>query len=214
MLIRFAGFRLDCTRRQLEDTDGTSLHLTPKAFNLLRILIDEAPRVVSKHELHERLWPGTFVTDAALTSLVKELRRVLRDHDPAAPLLKTVHSIGYAFAAGTRAIDAPRASDHWLVGSRGRYSLKPGINVVGRAFDADVSLDESGVSRRHARIVVEGDGAFIEDLGSKNGTFVGGLRVCDRVPLCDGDAVGLGGLALTYRRQTSNAATATVAGGE
>ena len=58
------------------------VHLTAKAFDLLALLVDEAPRVVRKAELHERLWPGTFVSEAALGALVKELRRALEDRDP------------------------------------------------------------------------------------------------------------------------------------
>ena len=53
------------------------VHVTPKAFDLLQLLIEQAPRVVEKRELHERLWRGTFVSDATLVGLVKELRRGL-----------------------------------------------------------------------------------------------------------------------------------------
>lgn len=53
--------------------------------------------MVRKTELHSRLWPDSFVSDAALTSLVKELRRVLRDLAGGAPLIKTTHGVGYAF---------------------------------------------------------------------------------------------------------------------
>ena len=81
MTVRFGAFALDSDRRQVTRGD-IEIHLTPKAFDLLALLVDEAPRVVRKSELHERLWPGTLVSDAALVALVKELRRALEDHAP------------------------------------------------------------------------------------------------------------------------------------
>jgi DNA-binding winged helix-turn-helix (wHTH) protein len=89
-MARFGSFVLDSARRQLR-RNGSVVHLTPKAFDLLAMLVAEAPRVVPKAELHERLWPGTFVTDATLVGLVKEVRRALDDRDPAAPLVRTAH---------------------------------------------------------------------------------------------------------------------------
>jgi DNA-binding winged helix-turn-helix (wHTH) protein len=60
---RFHGFVLDTQRRTLT-RGGRAVHLTRKAFDLLATLIEEAPRVVAKEELHRRHWPDTFVTDA------------------------------------------------------------------------------------------------------------------------------------------------------
>jgi DNA-binding winged helix-turn-helix (wHTH) protein len=93
--VRFGPFSFDPTTRQVQrGTDD--IHLTPKAFDLLTLLVVEAPRVVSKAEAHERLWPGTFVSDATLLSLVKELRRALGDRDESAPIIRTAHGVGYA----------------------------------------------------------------------------------------------------------------------
>jgi DNA-binding winged helix-turn-helix (wHTH) protein len=72
MVMHFGPFTLDSDRRQVF-RDGTVAHLTPKAFELLTSLVTAAQRVVSKRELHDRLWPGTFVSDATLAGLVKEL---------------------------------------------------------------------------------------------------------------------------------------------
>lgn len=199
-----AGFSFDAARRRVCDTDGTPLHLTPKAFDLLQILITDAPRVVHKSELHARLWPDTFVTDAALTALVKELRRVLRDRDRQPPLIKTAHGIGYAFDAPlTTSSAAPtRAPNgvHWLVSAARRYALEAGNNVIGRDPAAAVWLDQVDVSRRHARVIVSGERAMIEDLESKNGTLVGACRLTAPHELADGEHIQVGGVCLTYRR--------------
>jgi DNA-binding winged helix-turn-helix (wHTH) protein len=200
----------DAERRTVVAADGTPLHLTPKAFDLLQILIEEAPRVVRKAELHTRLWRDTFVSDAALTSLVKELRRVLRDLDKGAPLIKTTHGVGYAFDHACSLPRTAREGIHWLVGPRCRYALKPGANVIGRDSTADVRLDGIDVSRRHACIVVVGENAAIEDLGSKNGTAVEDASLISRFDLKDGDCIRVGSVTVTYRRQASDGSTATV----
>jgi DNA-binding winged helix-turn-helix (wHTH) protein len=206
-----AAFSCDPLRRRLAATDGTVLHLTPKAFDLLLYLMTEAPRVVRKTELHAHLWPGTFVTDAALTSLVKELRRVLHRPNPGAALIKTAHGIGYAFEGTIRKAVLPATGGHWLVGPRGRVELQSGEHTIGRDPDSEVRLDEVDVSRRHARICIDGALATIEDLGSKNGTFVGTTRVLGRMPLRDGDIIRAAGACLTYRQPTRGSSTETVA---
>ena len=68
------------------------------------------------------------------------------------------------------------------------------------------------VSRRHAKVVVEGPVAFVEDLRSHNGTFVGMTRLDGRTPLFEGDQIHLGTATLTYRGPASGASKATVTG--
>ena len=205
-------FSFDPKGRTLVAPGGGRLHLTPKAFDLLQILIEEAPRVVRKTELHSRLWPDSFVSDAALTSLVKELRRVLRDLDGGAPLIKTTHGVGYAFDHACVPEDPPRDNSHVLVGPRRRYVLHPGANVLGRDPLVDVSFDGVEISRRHACIVVAREKATLEDLGSKNGTTVDGTRILSALELKDGDRIQIGSATLVYRRQTDAESTATMAG--
>jgi DNA-binding winged helix-turn-helix (wHTH) protein len=209
-----AGFSVDVERRVVSGADGTPLHLTPKAFDLLCVLLAEAPRVVRKSELHARLWPDTFVSDAALTVLVKELRRVLDDRDREPPLIKTSHGVGFAFdapvtrRASGAASGEPRGM-HWLVSPVRRYVLEPGENVIGRDPAANVWIAEVNVSRRHARIAVSGERAIIEDLESKNGTLLASTPLTAPLELADGDEIQIGGIALIYRRLTTDQSTAT-----
>src|SRR5262245_52517601 len=95
---RFRSFVLDEERRQLL-RDGRELHLTPKAFDALALLVGAAPRVVRKSELHDRLWPNGIVSDASLVGLVGEIRRALDDHDRGARMIRAVARVGYAFDA-------------------------------------------------------------------------------------------------------------------
>lgn len=209
VVAQFGAFTFDSGQRQLSRGDH-AIHLTPKAFDLLA-LIAEAPRVVRKVELHERLWPGTFVSDSTLIGLVKELRRALDDRDPAAPIVRTAHAVGYAFAAPIeRTSSAHAAVARWIVAGTRRVALSEGENVIGRDPSAPVFLDVAGVSRRHARIVVSDGEAILEDLGSKNGTILNDRRVTAAIALTDGAVIVLGATVLKFRIFDTQASTATV----
>jgi DNA-binding winged helix-turn-helix (wHTH) protein len=209
VMTRFGPFAFDALRRLLL-RDEREIHLTPKAFDLLAVLIAAAPRVVPKREIYERLWPGGVVSDATLVGLIKEMRRALGDHDRRAPLIRTVHRVGYAFAAPLAGAQQPAGNLwRWLVSSGRRVSLLDGENLIGRDPDARLQLDDSTVSRRHARIMLSGADALLEDLGSKNGTCVGGVRVDGQVALRDGDRVAFGRVFATYREASTGLSTAT-----
>src|SRR5690242_14452929 len=94
---QFGEFRLDVAARQLFRRDE-EIHLTPKAFELLRFLVEQRPRAVSKSELQEKLWPDTFVSEANLSVLVAEIRAALGDPARQPETIRTVHGYGYAFA--------------------------------------------------------------------------------------------------------------------
>jgi predicted component of type VI protein secretion system len=84
-----------------------------------------------------------------------------------------------------------------------------GANVIGRAPDATIQVDVAGVSRHHARIVVSNGEATLEDLGSKNGTFVEHKRITS-TRLSDGDELRLGSVSLTFRIEPPQGPTDTV----
>ncbi len=158
-MVRFGRYGLDEARRQLV-RDDAPVHLTPKAFDLLKLLAAEAPRVVAKTELHARLWPACYVSDATLTGLIKELRRALEDRDADSPVIRTVHRIGYGLCLEVQRSLAPERPAHgWLVLRGHRAALCEGENLIGRDPASHVWLDAPGVSRRHARLVIDGDGA-------------------------------------------------------
>jgi len=207
-MTRFGRFEFDPLRRQLID-GGCGVHLAPKAFDLLALLIEAAPRVVPKSEIHERIWRGGAVSDATLVGLIKDLRRALGDHDEAAPLIRTAHRIGYAFAAPLSQDDqAPRMS-RWLVALARRIPLTAGENTIGRDPQWEVCIEDATVSRRHARIISSDSGASIEDLGSKNGTTVGEKRIETALILHDGDRIRFGDVLVTYRESPSGLPTVT-----
>ena len=87
------------------------------------------------------------------------------------------------------AISGPNA---WLLGRTAEVALLPGENVLGREGEGIILMKSSTVSRRHARIVIDAKGAVIEDLKSKNGTFVNDRRVSGPTPVAEGDQVRIG----------------------
>jgi pSer/pThr/pTyr-binding forkhead associated (FHA) protein len=104
---------------------------------------------------------------------------------------------------------APLLSACRLVMGERIIPLRQGENVLGRSGDAQVCLDLARVSRQHARIVVTGRRAVIEDLESKNGTFLRGRRVDAASELADGDEICIGPAVLVFRSSGRDTTTQT-----
>jgi DNA-binding winged helix-turn-helix (wHTH) protein len=213
VVYRFDDFTLDSgTRRLLSDEQ--ELHLSPKAFDLLITLIENRDRAISKAELQQKLWPSTYVLETNLAGLIAEIRHALGDPADRPRYVRTVHRFGYWFVgaleggAGTEEPMRPSVK-YWLIWETRQVTLIEGHNVLGRAPDAEVWLDASGVSRHHARITLAGMEATVEDLGSKNGTYVGGERVTTPCRLVDGDQIRLGSVVVTFRIPSPAASTDT-----
>ena len=79
------------------------------------------------------------------------------------------------------------------------FALSQSRTVVGRDPDADVTLDEQSVSRRHAAIIKSGDRYFLRDLESRNGTYFRGLLETGERPLSDGDRFRIGNSDFVFR---------------
>lgn len=213
MRLQFADLTFDSDSRQIW-SHGQEVHLSPKAFDLLTLLIERRPRAVSKADIHARLWPGTFVSDSSLPSLVSEVREAIADQRREPRLVRTVHGLGYAFqapdAAPVQAPAIPGEPAAWLIGANSEITLAVGENVLGREGPGVVLVKSTAVSRRHARIAIDAGGAVIEDLGSKNGTYVNDRRVESPTPVIDGDQVRIGALLFTFRRSQGASTTETV----
>jgi DNA-binding winged helix-turn-helix (wHTH) protein len=102
----FGSFRFDTVLREGERVIG----LTPKAFAVLRILIDSSGQVVTRDELWRRVWPGATVTDAALNVCISEIRRALRDDARSPRFVATVPRRGYRFVCPISTPHQPSAS--------------------------------------------------------------------------------------------------------
>lgn len=194
MRYRFGDFTLDGDTRQLL-RGGREMALGPKAFELLELLLRARPRALSRTRLHAALWPDTHVGATSLHVLVSQLRAALGDDPDEPQWVRTVYGFGYAFR-GEVSSDGPVAGGGpgrlRLVLDEREWPLGEGEHVLGREEGLALRIESRGVSRHHARLVVRGGQATLEDLASKNGTFVAEKRLLGPRVLADGDVIRLG----------------------
>lgn len=215
MRVRFGECVLDTDTRQLL-VRGEAVHLSPKAFQFLELLLESRPKALSKSEIHERLWPGTFVSDGALASLLVEVRSATGDSARESRFVRTVHRFGYAFSGSAQELRESVSGSgsqklvYRLIWGTREIALGLGENLLGRDEAAIVWIDDALVSRRHARIVIDEAGAVLEDLHSRNGTYLRGKRIEGPRRLADEDQVTIGQASMTFRvfKQTASTAAA------
>jgi DNA-binding winged helix-turn-helix (wHTH) protein len=200
----FGDCTLDLDTRELF-RGGKALPVEPKAFGLLETLITARPRALSKSELQDELWPKTFVSERSLARLVVELRKLIGDRATSPRFIRTVHGFGYAFH-GEVAVARTSGSSPSIGGVHCRLvwgdreiALVEGPNILGRDPDASVWIDMNSVSRRHARITLSDGVATLEDLRSKNGTYLAGRRIDSPVRLKNGDRIKIGAASLVFK---------------
>jgi DNA-binding winged helix-turn-helix (wHTH) protein len=212
--VSFESFVLDLDTRELRH-GGTSVALSPKAYQLLEILVANRPKALSKSALQEQLWPETFVVEKNLVNLIAEIRAALGDDATHPRFVRTVPRYGYAFRdttsepGGHPQQDRRKDARFRVVWTGRRVGLSDGEYVLGRDPDLELFLDAPDVSRRHARITITGDEATIEDLESKNGTFVSDRRLDGVTRLVDGDSIRVGSVQLTFNAVRSRGSTET-----
>ena len=190
----FGAYELDVTAGQLR-RGPESVALRPKCFDLLHFLAAHRGELISKPRLLEALWPDVVVADATLSRTITELRETLGD-DPHHPtFIETVPRRGYRFiAALDHAADVEiQSAPFTLLGSNGQFPLAVGEHTIGRAGDVAVPVMTPLASRHHARLVVSVESITIEDLSSRNGTFVNGRRIESTMALRPGDRLKVGG---------------------
>ena len=98
MIFSFAGFEVDTARLELR-SDGAPVPIEPQVFDVLRYLLENRDRLVTKQELFEQIWGDTFVSESALTSRIKTARQTLGDSGRAQKMIRTLHGRGYQFIA-------------------------------------------------------------------------------------------------------------------
>jgi len=200
MRIDLGDLILDEDTRQLV-RGGEQIRLSPKAFDFLALLIRERPNVVTKATLHQQIWSGVFVSDASIAMVASEVRAALGESARAPRWIRTAHGHGYAFTGDVKAGGPSAFPIHrfWLIVGGHALALRDGDNIVGREPGVDLLIDDPSVSRRHACLRVSGADLTVEDLGSKNGTFVGDDYVTVSA-VADGETLRFGSALSTCRR--------------
>jgi DNA-binding winged helix-turn-helix (wHTH) protein len=213
MRVSFREFDVDFDQRRLFAGDR-EVRIAPKALDLLRLLIDKRPAAIGKSEIFARLWPDTFVTENTLATLIGDLRSALGDDASAPVIIRTAYGFGYAFVAEIAkqppAVTPETVTQWMLVSGPREIPLPTGVTILGRSGPGVITLDSSTVSREHARLTVTSEQLVIDDLGSKNGTWVGQVPVSGPTPLKDGDEIRLGSFVVAVCAVAPGSSTETL----
>jgi DNA-binding winged helix-turn-helix (wHTH) protein len=209
MAYRFGPFLYDPLGRRLLH-DGSEIKLAHKSRELLLLFLENPGRLLTRENITDRIWSDVAVTDDALRFQVSELRKAFGEEGES--FIRTIPREGYRWEAPVREEkihrfewgyqerrDEDREVRYRLILGLREIELAEGENVVGRDRDAALWIDHTAVSRRHARIVISDGITTLEDLGSKNGTYLKGERIAGVVPLADGDEIRIGPIAMTFR---------------
>lgn len=200
---RFDQFCFDSDQKALL-RGGEPVRLTPRAFRLLELLLARRPKAVSKRDLLDHVWSGNIVEEANLKTIVLEIRTALEERGGRPEVVRTVYGYGYAFAGEveeeTEFIAPPVVSVRWNIQS---VLLPIGAHVIGRRPDCAIAIDDPSVSRVHARLEIARDLLRIEDLHSKNGTFLDGRRITAATELLNHCEIVIGEVAVKLARLDS-----------
>ena len=214
MILRIGTCEIDCDRRRIL-RDGAEQRLPRKAFDLLLVLLDKRPKVVSKETLIKRVWPDAFVADANLAILIGDVRAALGDDAKEPHMIKTHHRVGYSFAADVNEV-AAAAQDRGepafiLASAKRRILLFQGAVTLGRDGSCDIVIDDPSVSRVHAVLSVADSQLTVEDRDSKNGTRVDDQKVGQATVVFPGQRIRFGSIEMTVRdRRTAGNTTVTL----
>lgn len=215
---RFGDFELDVAAYALRQ-NGLSVKLEKIPMDVLILLVRKAGILVNRAEIQAALWgPDVFVEhDSGINTAVRKIRRALGDDSDRPRFLETVVGKGYRFIApvrpdgGAGAVPSDRARrhrpNHLLTRGKQEFVLERGENLLGRDAEARVYVDHRTVSRFHARISIESDAAILEDLNSRNGTFLDGRKIEIPTEIHHGAIIGLGLITFTYLVQPDAAST-------
>ena len=136
-LYEFHEFRFDPSNHLLS-TGGSPVALTPKAFEILHVLVQNGGRLTTKEELMRRVWPDSFVEEANLTVNISALRKVLGDNVEGRQCIATVPKKGYRFVAPIREVQ----DDSPVIFGDGQKAIEdlasgPGNEILEGVIDAE-----------------------------------------------------------------------------
>ncbi len=150
MILAFGDIEVDPAKGEVRK-DGTPIHVAARAMSLLYLLANNASRIVTKDEIIERIWDGRAITDAAISTVVKEARKAIGDDGARQEVIKTIHGQGFRCVADVRILgQALIAASEMPVEPQGTISElgrqgKPSIAVLPfGAFGATDFRDQMG----------------------------------------------------------------------
>lgn len=209
---------------------GERIKLEKIPMEVLILLVGSAGALVERRKIKASLWGSdVFVEhDSAINTAIRKIRQALRDDAEKPRFVETVVGKGYRFIAPVaRPIPPPHVSgkneteiaplsagaqrlafpNYCVTRGRQTFTLDIGENLLGRDPDARVYVDHPSVSRRHAQISIRLNRAILEDLKSRNGTFLEGRRIDAPTEIHHGAIIGLGPITVTFLVLTGPAST-------
>ncbi len=224
-IARFGVFDLDARTGELLKR-GVRVHLQEQPLQVLAMLVERAGDLVTREELRERLYSrSVFVSfDQALNNAVAKIRAVLGDRAESPHFIETLERHGYRFIASVQWVSPADLCPASAAGTKPSkctvvarltaedrtIALTEGAHVIGRDPEAEVWIDSPVVSRHHARLIVGNGLVTVEDLGSRNGTFVNREPVTRISVLAHGDELRLGTIAFVVHLSTGRTPTRAV----
>jgi DNA-binding winged helix-turn-helix (wHTH) protein len=209
---RFGEFHLDIAAYVLSRA-GERIKLEKLPMELLLLLVGSAGALVDRSTIQAALWGAdVFVEhDSATNTAVRKIRQALDDDAEKPRFVETVVGKGYRFIAPIEGRPERRPVPTYCV-TRGKqeFMLDVGENLLGRDQAARVYIDHPSVSRRHAQISIRSNRATLEDLKSRNGTFLAGRRIDSPTEIHHGAIIGLGPITVTFRLLSAPASTKPV----
>lgn len=232
---RFAEFELDIAAYALRHRDEP-VKLERIPMEVLILLVERAGTLVERSEIQTRLWgPEVFVEhDAAINTAIRKIRHALGDDAARPRFVETVVGKGYRFIGSLESVtsllqpgepaadgraehsarERPLFPRYSVTAGKQEFLLNSADTVLGREPSAGVYIDHPSVSRRHARISIESQGAMLQDLGSRNGTFLNGRRIDGPAKIRHHDIIGLGPITLVFHVARAPASTQSMTPGE
>jgi hypothetical protein len=205
-------------------------------MEVLILLVGSAGSLVERRDIQAALWGADVFVDpvAAINTAIRKVRQALGDDAERPRFVETVVGKGYRFIAPVenhrpgrqlRPADAEAASpssarwrrpfpSYCVTRGQREFMLGTGENLLGRDPSARVYVDHASVSRRHARISIRSERVILEDLKSRNGTFVDGKKIEAPTEITHGAIIGLGPIVLTFLVLSAPASTRPVSGSE
>jgi len=203
---RFGEFELDVAAYTLRRA-GQRIKLEKIPMEVLVLLVQKAGILVDRTEIQAALWGSdVFVDqDAAINTAIRKIRRALGDEAEHSRFVETIVGKGYRFIASLKShVHLP---NYLVTRGKRQFVLNRAENLLGRDPEATVHIDHPSVSRRHARISIHSGRVVLEDLESRNGTFLDGRHLEGPTDIQHGAIIGLGPITLTFLVPSGTAST-------